>query len=403
MNYSFNQNFTVKTLTDLVRINSINPGLVSGAPGEAEIGAYIADTLRKMNLEPEIHELKSGRKNVTAVLKGSGGGRTLMLNGHMDTVGVEGMKDQFSAEIRDGKLFGRGAQDMKGGLAAILSCVKTIIDSDIRLKGDLIISAVADEEYGSSGTEALVKKIKADAAIVTEPSDLNVCLGHKGFTLFEIETAGREAHGGYPDRGIDANIHMGRVLTELEKLSVNLLNRERHNLLGTPSLHIPLIKGGTELFKYSNKCRISVERRTIPGESLSSLINEIKTIISKLSETDKTFIAKYKKVMHRFPYEISPEAEIVKIVSESAEQVLKKKPAFIGHHWWEDSALIADTGCETVIIGPVGNGLHSHEEWVDIRSVLKLVEILTLSAVKYLTIFADKTTKTGNTKYTTPI
>lgn len=383
MGFEIDGDFLVKTLVDLVRINSINPGLVPDGPGEAEIGPYVAEALRKCHVEPQIVELEPGRFNVIAVLKGSGGGRSLMLNAHMDTVGIEGMTDPFSAEIRDGKLFGRGAQDMKGSIAAMLSTVKALTEGSIQLKGDLIFAAVADEEYRSIGTEALVKYHKPDAAIVTEPTNLNVCLAHRGFCVFEVETRGRAAHGSRYGEGIDANLHMGRILTELEKLSRNLLGREKHPLLGPPSLHVPLINGGTELFIYSDECKISVERRTLPGETLEHLLHEMETIISRLADEDKTFNGRLKTVIHRNAYEISPDAKIVKTVTETVSRVLGRTPKYIGHHWWEDSALIAQAGTETVIIGPRGDGLHSHEEWVDIQSVVDLATILAQTAVRY--------------------
>lgn len=383
MEFEIDRDFLVKTLGDLVRINSINPGLVPDGPGEVKIGHYVAGTLRKCGAEPQIVELEPERLNVVAVLQGNGGGRSLMLNAHMDTVGIEGMTDPFSAEIRDGKLFGRGAQDMKGSIAAMLSAVRALTKGDIQLKGDLIFAAVADEEHRSIGTEALVKQHKSDAAIVTEPTDLNVCLAHRGFCIFEVETKGRAAHGSRYGEGIDANMHMGRILAELEKLSRNLLDREKHPLLGPPSLHVPLIKGGTELFIYSDGCKTSVERRTLPGETLEQLLDEIETIISRLSDEDETFNAQLKTVIHRNAYEISPDADIVKTVTETVSRVLGRTPEYIGHQWWEDSALIAEAGTQTVIIGPGGEGLHSSEEWVDIQSVVDLAKILTQTAIRY--------------------
>jgi acetylornithine deacetylase len=301
----------------------------------------------------------------------------------MDTVGIEGMTDPFSAEIRNGKLFGRGAQDMKGSIAAMLSAVRALTEGGIQLKGDLIFAAVADEEYGSIGTEALVKSHNPDAAIVTEPTNLHLCLAHRGFCVFEVETKGRAAHGSSYREGIDANLHMGRILAELEKLSQNLLDREKHPLLGPPSLHVPLIKGGTELFIYSDECKISVERRTLPGETLERLLHEMETIIARLTDEDKRFNAHLKTVIHRNAYEISPDAEIVKTVTEVVSRVLGRTPDYIGHHWWEDSALIAEAGTETVIIGPRGEGLHSHEEWVDIQSVVDLATILAETAIRF--------------------
>jgi len=306
-----------------------------------------------------------------------------MLNGHMDTVGVHGMSDPFSGEIRDGKLYGRGAHDMKGGLAAMLAAVKAIAGSKICLRGDLVLAAVADEEYGSIGTEALVGTHRTDAAIVAEPTDLDVCIAHKGFCVFEIETKGRAAHGARHMDGIDANLHMGRVLFELDRRSRQLLGGPPHPLLGPPSLLVPLVSGGTHQFVYSDKCTISVERRTIPGETHEEVAAELAQLLHALAEQDNDFSANVKTVMARNPYEISRDAEIVRIVGDSISEVLRKAPAYIGHHWWEDSALIAESGAETVIVGSKGGGIHSYEEWVDIQSVVDLARILARSAVSY--------------------
>jgi len=383
MAYSIDRDFLVDTLRGLVRIDSVNPGLVPEGAGERAIAEYIGDILRSCSLEPEITEIEPGRFNVVACMKGSGGGRSLMLTGHMDTVGVEGMDDPFSAEVRDGKVYGRGAQDMKGGLAGILAAIKTIVDNGIRLKGDLIFAAVADEEYGSIGTEALVQRHKPDAAIVAEPTGLDVCLAHKGFSVFEFKTKGRMAHGGRYQDGIDANLHMGRILSELDRLSQSLMKGEKHPLLGPPSLHVPLIKGGSELFVYSDRCTISVERRTLPGEDPHVLLGEMEDIVSRLSKEDDAFYGRVTLVMHRHAYEISQDADFVKLVAEITSQVLGKPPTFIGHDWWEDSALIAEGGTETVIIGPRGAGLHTHDEWVDIQSVVDLATILLQTAIRF--------------------
>ena len=383
MNPKIDRNFITKTLTDLVQINSINPELVTDQPGEAEIANYIGDSLKKIGLKPIFQELGSGRKNVVAILKGSGNGKSLLINGHMDTVGVDGMDEPFSAKIKNGKLYGRGAQDMKGGIAAMLGLIKTLVEANIQLKGDIIFTAVADEEFESIGTEELVKGYKADAAIVTEPTNLDVCLAHKGFAVFEIETIGKAAHGGSFDKGVDANLFMGRVLAELDKLSQRLNKTRKHPLLGSPSLHVPLIKGGSQLFIYSDLCKISVERRTLPGESLEKIKQEIETILAQLSNNDERFKANYKTAVQRTSYEIPSEAPIVKHVAQATRKILCKKPNFIGHNWWEDSALLAEAGIETVIVGPVGGGIHTHEEWVDLQSVVSLAEILTQVAIEF--------------------
>ncbi|MGH7506744.1 MAG: M20/M25/M40 family metallo-hydrolase, partial [Longimicrobiales bacterium] len=207
--------YTTAVLRDLVRIDSVNPALVPGAAGEAEIAGYVAEALNALDCEVVVHEHAPGRVSVVGTLPGAGGGRSLMLNAHCDTVGVEDMDDPFSGDIRDGRLYGRGAYDMKGSLAGCLGAVKALREQDVTLAGDLLIAAVADEEHASIGTREIARLYPVDGAVVTEPTSLRICLAHKGFVWLEVETQGRAAHGSRPDLGLDANVRMGRVLARL--------------------------------------------------------------------------------------------------------------------------------------------------------------------------------------------
>ena len=207
------RDYVRETLVRLVQIDSVNPTLVPGAPGEREIAQFIQASLAAMNLTTASFEPQPGRFSVIGTLAGSGGGRSLMLNAHCDTVGVTGMAEPFSGSIRDGKLYGRGAFDMKGSLAACMAAAKALVDSGTRLRGDVLVAAVADEEYGSLGTSDLIHHVRVDGAIVTEPTALDVCLAHKGYLWIEVQVAGRAAHGSKFDLGIDANLKLGAFLT----------------------------------------------------------------------------------------------------------------------------------------------------------------------------------------------
>jgi acetylornithine deacetylase len=257
------------------------------------------------------------------------------------------------------------------------------VDANITLKGDLHITAVADEEYGSLGTEALVKEVSADAAIVTEPTDMHLCRAHRGFIWFEIETFGRAAHGSRYSEGIDANMRMGRFLAELDKLEQELLSRKGHELTGSPSLHAALLQGGTEISTYADRCTLKIERRTAPGENIDKPLAEIQEIIDYLGAQDPSFKANVKRTFWREPFEIAREAEIVQILDTALGARLGHQPAHTGQTFWTDAALFADAGMETVLLGPKGYGLHSAEEWVDMESVLDLAYILTETAIKY--------------------
>ncbi len=383
MSISIDREYLIQTLTDLVRIESINPTLVPGGAGEVNIAAYIAQALSNLNLEVATHEPVPGRAGVVGILKGSGGGRSLMLNGHVDTVGVEGMPDPFSAEIRDGKLYGRGAFDMKGSVAACITAVKSLVEAGTSLSGNVLVAAVADEEYASLGTANVIERYKVDGAIVTEPTQMKVCLAHKGFVWLEVETIGRAAHGSRFDEGIDANMRMGRFLAELDKLEQNLRAQAGHPLVGPPSLHAAMINGGTELSAYAANCRLKIERRTIPGETETQVIGEIQSIIDRLTAADPTFKATVESIFVRNPFEVSADAGIVQAVEQATTQVLGTPPDRIGETYWADAALLSEAGVETLMIGPIGTGAHAKEEWVDLQSMADLALILAQTALDY--------------------
>src|SRR3989440_4992141 len=250
---------------ELVAIESVNPDLIPLGSGETKICRFVALWLAAAGVEGEIVEPVPGRPSVVGVLRGSGGGRSLMLNAHMDTVGAGGMASAFSPVMRDGRVYGRGAYDMKASLAAIMITAREA--SKLKLKGDLIITAVADEEVASLGTSAVIERYRADAAIVTEPTELRLCLAHKGFVWLEVETTGVAAHGSRPDIGVDAIANMGRVLTGVLDLNERLRSGPSHPLLGTGSIHASLIEGGQEMSTYPARCVAKLERRTIPGET----------------------------------------------------------------------------------------------------------------------------------------
>lgn len=384
MTLEVDKKFIVQTLKDLVQINSVNPSLTPEGVGEAEIGDYVADALNDLGLEVTLQQIESERVNAVGVLKGKGAGKSLLLNAHMDTVGVDGMTSEpFGAEIKDGRLYGRGAQDMKGSLAAMIGAAKALVDSGMELGGDLLITGVADEEYASIGSDHLVKHFHADAAIVTEPTDLQLCRAHRGFIWYDVETFGRAAHGSRFEEGIDANMRMGRFLAQLDKLEQELLQRRPHPLAGPPSLHAARLQGGTEVSIYAAHCLLQIERRTIPGESEPQSTADLQAIIDRLAAEDDTFKATVKADFQREPFEVSADAPIVQALEGVMATRLGKKGGHIGQTFWTDAAIFSRAGMDTVLLGPVGHGLHSSEEWVDIQSVAELASILAETAIQY--------------------
>src|SRR5437867_5274611 len=272
----------ISLLRDLVAINSVNPTLVPGAPGEQEIAAAVAAAMRGFGLDVSVETVAPGRPNVVGVLEGRTNGRTLMFCGHTDTVGVAGMRDPFAPAERDGRLYGRGAQDMKGGVAAMIAAAGAIARQGFPC-GRLVVAAVVDEEHSSIGADALVKTWYADGAIVTEPTDLAIAVGHKGFAWVAVDVAGRAAHGSRPAEGQDAILRLGRVLGRLEALDLAIQARPPHPLMGTGSLHASLVEGGRELSSYPDKASLQMERRTLPGEPESTALDEVRDILSTLT------------------------------------------------------------------------------------------------------------------------
>jgi acetylornithine deacetylase len=357
----------------LVEIESINPDVVAGGSGELELARFVAEWCERAGLETTLTELRQGRANVVGVARGSGGGRSLMLNAHMDTVGVAGMADPFVPRIEGDRLYGRGAQDMKGSLAA---CMLAAAEAKRRgLRGDVIVTAVADEEFASIGTEEIAATLSADAAIVTEPTDLTVAVAHRGFVHLDVEVTGRASHGSRPDLGIDAIAKMGRVLVGIEELDRSLRADPRHPYLGSGSVHASLIEGGQEFSSYPARCRLQAERRTIPGETAALAEQELREIVARAGEGDPQFVAESRSPISREPFEVFEKEEIVQLVRRHGGAVLGREPEVVGVPFWADSALLAAVGIPTVVFGPTGEGLHSEVEWVDIASLQQCVEI----------------------------
>jgi len=371
------------TLIRLVQIDSVNPTLSPGAPGEGEIARFLAASLEGAGLAVTLFEPEPGRITVIGRLRGSGGGRSLMLNAHSDTVDTAGMAEPFSAAIRDGRLYGRGAYDMKGSLAACMAAAKALADARVPLRGDVVVAAVADEEYGSLGTTGLIGNVAVDAAIVTEPTALDVCLAHKGYLWIEVQVEGRAAHGSKFELGIDANMKMGRFLGRLAALESDLRTRPPHPLVGPPSLHAATLHGGSGLSTYAAVSTVQIERRTVPGETAARAVAEIQALADSLAAADPDFHATVRPFFVRDPFEVSPQAGIVQAVDLAAEKVRGRRPAHIGDTPWMDAALLQAAGIETVVIGAAGAGAHAAEEWVDLDSVVQLAEILAGAAIDY--------------------
>lgn len=375
--------YTTDVLARLVRTDSVNPSLVAGAAGEVAIADLTGGMLADLGMEVHRHEPAPGRPSIVGRLAGTGGGRSLMLNAHYDTVGVDGMADPFGATIRDGRLYGRGAYDMKGALAACIGAVQALVREGVRLSGDLLIAAVADEEHASLGTQDLLARYPVDGAIVTEPTSLRLCVAHKGFVWAEITALGRAAHGSRPDLGIDANARMGRVLTALAAHEDALRARTPHPLLGHGSIHAATLHGGTGLSTYAAESRVGIERRTLPGETGDAVLADLEALLAGLRAADPTLDVRLEHLLTRAPFEARVDSPLAEVLERVATPVLGRAPERVGETPWMDAALLAGAGADTIVFGPHGEGAHAAVEWVDLRSVFDCAAVLARVAQEY--------------------
>jgi acetylornithine deacetylase len=348
----------------LVAIDSVNPDLIAGAAGERELGYWVRDWSKRKGLEVEVVG-PPDRPSVIAIARGGGGGRSLLLNAHLDTVGVAGMEAPFEPRIEGNRLYGRGAYDVKGALAAILDAAAKVEN----VRGDVIVTAVADEELASIGTAAVLEHVHADAAIVVEPTELRLAIAHKGFVGFELETEGVAAHGSRPHLGVDAIAKMGPVLVALKQLDERLQRGAQHPLVGPGSVHASLIEGGQEFSSYPARCLLSGERRTIPGETTEQVEAELRELAGT---------AEVRLTVSREPFEAARDDQFVQIVGRISGE---SEP--VGVSFWADSGLIAAAGIPTVLYGPIGEGAHAEVEWVDLDSVERVRDVVLRTAVEW--------------------
>jgi acetylornithine deacetylase len=373
-----------RLVADLVAIDSVNPDLVPGGAGEAEIAAFVAAWLGDAGLDVVVDEPVAGRPSVVGIARGrGGGGRSLMVCAHMDTVGTDGMADPFAPRVEGRRLYGRGAYDMKGALAACMAAGAAAAGAGFA--GDVVVAAVSDEEYASVGCRSVAERFapQVDAAIVTEPTALDACVAHRGFAWAEIETRGRAAHGSRPDLGMDAIVHMGAVLAELAALDRRLAEREPHPLLGRGSVHASLIEGGQELSSYPERCALAIERRSLPGEDDAALAAELEHVLARARVREPALEATGRITLTRPPFAIDPDAEIVRAVRSAGAAVTGREIDVLGHWAWMDAAILAAAGVPTVVFGPGGAGAHAVEEWVDLDDVERCARALLAVAAEW--------------------
>lgn len=379
-------------LAELIRIPSVNPSLGPAQPGEVgeqAIAEFARGWLAERGLRSWLEEVEpggaaSGRPNVVAET-GAGEGPTLVLCAHLDTVATVGMTiPPFSPRLENGRMYGRGAYDMKGGVAAAMLAAAALQGSGLR--GRLVVALVADEEHASLGAQSLVRRFagggeRADACVVTEPTGEQLIVGHKGFVWIEITTRGRAAHGSRFDLGASAIAAMAPIVTALEQHDAHTLRGRGHaasGLLGPPSLHCARIDGGSAWSTYAESCRLEVERRTVPGEDGESVLRELRQVIAATGQA-----AELRLVLERAPMLCDPQASIAAALRTAIAEAAGAAPAETGVGYWTDAALFAAAGIPTLIYGPAGAGAHEAVEWVELESVVRCGRVLASAAARF--------------------
>lgn len=359
----------------LIAVDSRNPSLVPGGPGEGDVARLLAGVLESWGFRVELQEAAPGRPNVVARI-GHAGPRSLMFNGHLDVVGVEGMTHApFDATERDGRLYGRGSSDMKSGVAAM--CAAAALAAPSLTGGELIVAAVVDEEFASRGTRALVERgVRADAAIVTEPTQLAIMPAHRGFVWIDLSFHGRAAHGSRYDVGVDAIRLAGLVLAELDAFDRTELAARRHALLGHASLHASLVSGGTGMSTYPARCELKIERRTLPGETPAQVTAEIEAACTRVRARRPELRVDVAMTLAQNASDVDPNAPIVRALADALDhQALA--PRVEGMSAWTDAAVLNDAGIPAICFGPGDISLaHGPEEYVEVEQIQQAAAVL---------------------------
>lgn len=358
----------------LVTIDSRNPTLAPESRGEAACAELLADVLESWGFSVRLREAAPNRPNVIATI-GPADAPALMLNGHLDVVGVEGMiHDPFAAEIRNDRIYGRGSADMKGGIAAMCAAALTVRPESRR---QILVTAVIDEEYESLGMRALIDEgVRAEMAIITEPTRLAICPAHRGFAWFEVQFTGRAAHGSRYDIGVDAITHAGLLLTELSHLEQTREAGLRHPLLGRGSLHASTVFGGVGMSTYPEQCILTIERRTLPGESTDLALAEIVDACDRVRKNTPGFDASVTLKTAQLPSDVPTDSQIVASMRRAIEE--EGLPVRIeGLSAWTDAALLNAAGIPSICFGPGDISLaHAAEEFVAIQQVEQATRVL---------------------------
>jgi len=375
----------VDLVSQLITIDSANPWLIKGAAGEASVADYIRGWLNNLGLDVWLEEVEDGRPNLIAVLRGSGGGKSLCLNAHLDTVGYALWRDiALIPRLEGDRLYGLGSADDKGHCAAGMLVMKSLIMSQQKLGGDVWLALTIDEEGTSSGTMDFVKKYHPNGALVLEPFGLgNVTITHQGFGWLDIYVEGKAAHGCAPEMGVDAIAHMAEVITRLHKIDQEKYAANPHPLNGKTVFHTGTIQGGTDYATYPDKCHLGIEIGTQPGETIDNRLEEIRGIFSEIQKIDPKFKGEVQVNLARNPFMAQGHEALLEILSSEMKREIGQPALLVGENAWGDAALFQEAGIPTLMTGAYGENFHAPQEWVSVSELLKLVNVVERTAAKF--------------------
>jgi len=377
----------IRLLGDLISINSVNPLHDTSAKGEKEIALYVKGYLENIGIKSVLQPVLDERPNVIGILEGKAKGKNFVLEAHMDTVKVDNMKiDPFSPKIEEGKMFGRGACDDKGSLASMLLAMKLLKKERVSLKGDVYLAAVVDEEHKYRGVVHLLNQgFKFDAGIVGEPTNLDILIAHRGCLRWKITTKGVAAHSSEPEKGKNAIYFMSDVIEAIKKKLIPLCKEKSHPLVGSPSLSVNIIQGGTQINIVPDRCFIEIDRRMIPGENDEDILREVDKLLDELKRKDTSLeVEREAPFLTSPPMQISESEEVVRALFKCVKNITETEHKIRGGRFDSDAGKFVARGIPTPVFGPGDIAqAHSENEWVKISEVVQAAEIIAQSIVTY--------------------
>lgn len=375
----------VDLISQLVKVESMNTWLIPEGSGERKAQLFMQEYLQRLGIESHWEEVDENHWNLVGCIPGSGGGKSLTLYAHADTVGCDLWRDRaFTPELKGDKLYGLGAADDKGHCAAAILAMKEIKERGLSLRGDIHFCFVADEEGTTSGTMAYVKAHQPEAALILEAAPLHhINVTHQGFGWLTITTYGKAGHGSAGATAVDAIYHMAEVIVRLNRDMTGRFALHPDPMNGETVYHTSTIRGGTDFASYPEQCTLGIEIGTQAGETIRNRVDEIEAIFREVAEVCPGFRGTVEVNLARDPFIARGHEEIYEVLSRAIETVCKKKAVAVGENSWGDAQLFQDAGFPTLGVGADGGNLHAPEEWVSVSEMDQLIEVLVKTAQEY--------------------